>query len=129
MGWLGGVGQRCHGVFFNARMVAILRGFEWATGLRKMHLFRVYFKVKRRAKKEMQKGIRGLPHVEWRMNPQKVVLVGGLVFFGWFLKFMGGFHGKNSHGEEEEDDLQPWEGGELADLIAMTRKSSQALAT
>ena len=26
----------------------------------------------------MKKGIRGIPHVERRMNPKKVVLVGGL---------------------------------------------------
>ena len=42
-----------------------------------------------------------MPHVEWRINLQKVVLMGGF----------SAFHGKNSRGEEEGDDGQPREDG------------------
>ena len=35
------------------------------------------FQGKEEGKKERKNGIRGVPHVEWRMNPQKGGLVGG----------------------------------------------------
>ena len=43
--------------FFIDGLVAILRGDAWAMKFQKMHLFRVDFKVEKRAKMYMDKGI------------------------------------------------------------------------